>query len=321
MRKLVAICICTLNTLLVTASELPCEVSWVGNDGGGNRDWVLQDIDDLCVTPEGEIFTHVGWEEGGGNVMRFSQSGAWKDAAMHTHGWGYGGGEAVAASAKYVFIAQHVDNERGGLVGGKGGKGDTLKASFKVVAEVPEGAPQWAWKDVCKVARPAEVSALRRFKVDAGRDIVAFGGDLGADRHQHWKPMGPAVAVYRDALKGGPVKLWSAVLPYSKGSRGHESAEPMSLEIAGDFLFVCYTRGLPEEGVKWAFVKVYGLTDGRFIGNLVPERITGELGLLDLEDSLRVRQLHDGSYVVFLEDDYKAKSVMMRWRPNTKGGS
>ena len=68
-------------------------------------------------------------------------------------------------------------------------------------------------------------------------------------------------------------------------------------------------------------MKVYGLTDGRFIGNLVPERITGELGLLDLEDSLRVRQLHDGSYVVFLEDDYKAKSVMMRWRPNTKGGS
>ena len=191
--------------------------------------------------------------------------------------------------------------------------------AFKGFTE--KGAPQWAWKDVCKVARPAEVSALRRFKVDAGRDIVAFGGDLGADRHQHWKPMGPAVAVYRDALKSGPVKLWSAVLPYSKGSRGHESAEPMSLEIAGDFLFVCYTRGLPEEGVKWAFVKVYGLTDGRFIGNLVPERITGELGLLDLEDSLRVRQLHDGSYVVFLEDDYKAKSVMMRWRPNTKGGS
>jgi hypothetical protein len=63
------------------ANELPCEVSWVGNDWGGRPDWVLQDIDDLFVTPEGDVFTHVGWEEGGGNVMRFDRDGAWKGAA------------------------------------------------------------------------------------------------------------------------------------------------------------------------------------------------------------------------------------------------
>ena len=724
MRETVTICVCAIAALFAQAAELPCEVSWVGNDWGGNPNWVLQDVDDLCVTPEGEIFTHVGWEEGGGNVMHFSQAGTWNGAATHTHGWGYGGGEAVTASSKYVFVAQHAENEHGGLVdaatwppkgfqwwgvsrrlrsdfrsgspfeGGKGGKGDTLKASFKVVAEVSEGTaetirgmwateselyvavkregvvrvydaetmaekrswrvsrpdrmvmdargmlwilcapedeqtgawalarydavgketsrltfgdavrptdlaidakgrllvsdagvsqqillydgleraapspcgtfgeprgifggpvagrvgerrfnhprgigadaagnvyvandgctggggtvlesygpdgalrwrrgglffvdladfdaetgrdiyskeerftvdfskpagqqavyaaytvnpwkypddprlhiwsanawflklqgvpvlfvsnmgqdyvqacrfnfamdgetavpaalfskkqvkrkpdgwprgqpadgawcwtdrngdgamqadeyeavekagggcmfvdvqgtlwrvfreaaygvafkgfsekgvPQWAWKDAREVARPVEISELRRFKVDVERDIVAFGGDAGADKHQHWKPMGPMVAVYRDALKGKPVKLWSAVLPYSKGSKGHESAEPMSFEIAGDFLFVCYTRGLAEDNTKWAFVKVYGLADGRFIGNLVPERVTGELGLLDLEDALRVQRLRDGSYVLFLEDDYKAKNVMMRWRPNEKGG-
>ena len=701
------------------AAELPCEVSWVGNDWAGNPDWVPQDVDDLFVTPGGDVYTHIGWEEGGGNVMCFNRDGAWKGAAMHTHGWGYGGGEAVAANTNYVFIALRAENEGGGLVdeatwppkgfkwlgvsrrprgdfragapfeGGKGGKGDTLKASFKVVAEVsdkadetirglwatedelyvtvkregvvrvydaetmaekrswrvarpdrivmdayktlwvllapedeksgmwslagfdaegkekarlafdvavrpadlavdakgrllvsdtgvtqqvrlyeglkkrklkacgtfgeprgifggpvagrmgerrfnhprgigadaagnlyvandggtggggtvlesygpdgalrwrrcglffvdlpdidmeserviyskeerfavdfskpagqqavyaaytvnpwkypddprlhiwsanawflrlkgvpllfvsnmgqdfvqvyrfnsatdgetaipaalfskkpakvkedgwprgqPEsgawcwtdlngdgamqageyapvdragggcafvdaqgtvwrvfreaaygaafkgfaekGAPQWAWKDEREVRCPAEISELRRFKVDAERDIAAFGGDLGADRHQHWKPMGPAVAVYRGVLKGKPVKLWSAVLPYGKGSKGHESAEPMSFEIAGDYLFVCYTRGLKAENAKYAFVKVFGLTDGRFIGNLVPERVTGELGLLDLEDSLRVQRLRDGSYVLFLEDDYKAKSVMLRWRP------
>ena len=718
MRGLVIVWACAVATLCAGVAELPCEVSWVGNDWGGNPDWVLQDIDDLFVTPDGDVYTHIGWEEGGGNVMCFDRDGAWKGAAMHTHGWGYGGGEAVAVNAKYVFIAQQVENERGGLSdaatwppkglrwwgvsrrqrgdfragapfeGGKGGKGDTLKQSFKAVAEAPEGtaeairglwateselyvavrregvvrvydaetmaekrswrvprpdrivmdghktlwvllapedgkagawelagfdaegreksrltfdgavrpadlavgardrllvsdagasqqillydglekgvpkpcgtfgepkgvfggpvagrvgerrfnqprgvgsdaagnvyvandggtggggtvlesygtdgalrwrrcglffvdladldtesergiyskeerfavdfskpagqqavyaaytvnpwkypddprlhvwsanawhlrlrgvpllvvsnmgqdfmqayrfspatdgetaipaalfakkpvkvnedgwprgqpesgawcwtdlngdgamqadeyapvdkagggclfldaqgtvwrvfgevargvpfkgftdkgAPQWSWKEARDVARPAEISELRRIKVDAVRDIVAFGGDLGGDKHQHWKPMGPAVAVYSDVLKGKPQKLWSAVLPYSKGSSGHESAEPMSFEIAGDYLFVCYTRGLKEENVKSAFVKVYGLTDGRFIGNLVPERVTGELGLLDLEDSLRVHRLRDGGYVLFLEDDYKAKSVMMRWR-------
>ncbi len=712
-------CLGALFVLCVGAHELPCEVSWVGNDWCGNSGWILQDVDDLLVTPEGDVYTHVGWEEGGGNVMLFDRDGEWKGTAMHTHGWGYGGGEAVAVNAKYVFIAQNVENERGGLKdeaswpprgfrwwgvsrrlrsdfrtgspfeGGKGGKGDTLKLSFKVVAEAPEGTletirglcvaedelyvavkregvvrvydaesmaekrswrvtrpdrmvmdkyktlwillapvdekaggwvltgfdmegreksrlifdaavhpadmaadakgrlfvsdvgvsqqiliidgleqdtpklcgtfgephgifggpvsgrvgerrfnhprgigadgagnvyvansggtgggstvlesyspdgklrwrrcglffvdladldaesehaiyskeerfstdlskpagqqadyaaytvnpwkypddprlhiwsanawfqwvrgvpllfvsnmgqdcvqayrfnllsngetaipaalfskkpvkvkedgwprgqpaagawcwtdrngdgaiqadeydviekagggcvfvdaqctlwrvfsdaaygvafkgftdagvPLWDWKNAREIGRPAEVDELRRFKVDAVRDIVAFGGDAGEDKHQHWKPMGPAVAVYRDALKGKPLKLWSAVLPYRKGSRGHESAEPMSFEIAGDFLFVCYTRGLKEENNKYAFVKVFGLTDGRVIGNLFPERVTGELGLLDLEDALRVHRLRDGSYVLFLEDDYKAKSVMMRWRP------
>jgi len=177
------------------------------------------------------------------------------------------------------------------------------------------GVPTWDWAKPRTVSCPAELNELRRFKVDVARDVAAFGGDAGKEKHQHWKPMGPVVSVYRDVLKGQPVKLWSAVLPYADGSKGHESAEPMSMEIAGDYLFVCYTRGLKDEGISWAFVKVYGLRDGHFVGNLVPERITGELGLLDLEDALRVRLLRDGSYLLFLEDDYKAKSVMMRWRP------
>lgn len=701
------------------AADLPCEVSWIGNDWNGNPDWVLQDVDDLFVTPEGDVYTHIGWEEGGGNVMHFDREGLWKGVAMHTHGWGYGGGEAVAVNTRYVFIAQHVENEGGGLVdaatwpakglrwqgvsrrlrsdfrkgasftGGKGGKGDTIKESFKPVAEAPDGspakirglwatdselfvsvknegiirvydtesmeekrswpahrpdrmvmdanttlwvllapedektgawilagfdtegeersrltfdsavrpadlaidaqgrllvsdtgvsqqiliyeglenavpkpcgtfgklhgifggpvtgrtgaqrfnhprgigadatgnlyvansgstgggstvlesyapdgklrwrrcglffvdladldteseqsiyskeerftvdfskpageqttyaaytvnpwkypddprihiwsanawflklqevpllfvsnmgqnyvqayrfnaatdgesaipaalfskqhvkeqqdgwphgqpgsgawcwtdrngdgamqgdeydvielegggcmfvdgqgtlwrvfrdavygtvfkgftpqgAPQWAWTEARKIERPEEISELRRFKINATRDIAAFGGDAGADKHQHWKPMGPAVAVYRDVLKGAPVRMWSKVLPYSKGSSGHESAEPMSFEIAGEYLFVCYTRGLIEENIKNAFVKVFDLADGNEVGNLLPEHVTGELGLLDLEDALRVRQLRDGSYILFLEDDYKAKNVMIRWKP------
>src|SRR5205814_489187 len=90
--------------------------------------------------------------------------------AMHTHGWGNGGGEAVAANSRYLFLGVQVGNEGGGLrdaetwppkgakwlgvsrrtradisrgapfAGGKGGKGDTLKGAFLVVAEVPEKA-------------------------------------------------------------------------------------------------------------------------------------------------------------------------------------
>ena len=52
-----------------------------------------------------------------------------------------------------------------------------------------------------------------------------------------------------------------------------------------------------------------------FVGNLVPEHELGEVGLLDLVESVRANQRRDGEYVVFLEDDAKAKVVMFRWKP------
>jgi hypothetical protein len=107
-------------------------------------------------------------------------------------------------------------------------------------------------------------------------------------------------------------KRW---LPYEKGSRGHESAEPISFDVAGDYIFVAYTRGLKADGIKYAFVKVFKLADGSPMGNLVAEKELGEIGLLDIVDSVRAVQRANGEYVVFLEDDAKAKVVMFRWQP------
>lgn len=85
--------------------------------------------------------------------------------------------------------------------------------------------------------------------------------------------------------------------------------------MAGEYVFVAYTRGLPEEKLEYAFVKVYRLSDLSFTGNLVPEHELGEVGLLDLVESVRANRRGNGEYVVFLEDDAKAKIVMFRWKP------
>ena len=146
--------------------------SWIGNTYAGARRWVQQDIHALAVTDEGTVFTNVEWEEGGGNVGEY-RDGALIRYAMHTHGWGANGGVSVSVNSNYLFIGLTMGNEGGGLrdeatwppkglrwfgvsrrlrsdiskaapfAGGKGGKGDTLKESFLVIAEVPEkgGAP------------------------------------------------------------------------------------------------------------------------------------------------------------------------------------
>lgn len=150
-----------------TSPALPHVTSWIGNTYPGAEKWVQQDIRAMAVTDDGTVFTDVEWEEGGGNVGEY-RAGELIRYARHTHGWGAMGGEAVAVNSKYVFIGMVMENEGGGLKdentwppkgskwlgisrrlrsdiskpgpfeGGKGGKGDTLKGSFLVVAEVPE---------------------------------------------------------------------------------------------------------------------------------------------------------------------------------------
>ena len=141
--------------------------SWVGNSYPGNPQWVQQDVEAMCVTPEGLVFTNVEWDEGGG------QAGAYKDGnllgyARHTHGWGFNGGKAVAVNSLYVYLACVCGNEGGHLSdpgtwppkgskwygisrrqridmtkaapfeGGKGGQGQTLEKCFLPIVEVGE---------------------------------------------------------------------------------------------------------------------------------------------------------------------------------------
>ncbi len=150
-----------------TSPRIEAVTSWIGNSYGGAKKWVQQDIHAMAVTPDGTIFTNVEWDEAGGNAGEY-RDGELIRYALHTHGWGNQGGEAVAANSRYVYLGAAVENEGGGLKGpetwppkgskwlglsrrtradiakgapfegGKGGKGDSLKSAFVVVAEVPD---------------------------------------------------------------------------------------------------------------------------------------------------------------------------------------
>ncbi len=97
-------------------ADLHYGVSWIGNSFGGKTTWVQQDVEGLWVEPDGTVFTNVRWDEAGGNVQQY-HDGQLVAMAGHTHGWGYEGGDAVAANSKYLFIVQNVSNEGGGLKG------------------------------------------------------------------------------------------------------------------------------------------------------------------------------------------------------------
>jgi hypothetical protein len=77
---------------------------------------VPQRITGFFVAGDGTVLTNTGWDEGCGEVSRFDRDGRLTGIGWHTHGWGYGGGTAVTANEKYVFIAQRIDSEGGGLL-------------------------------------------------------------------------------------------------------------------------------------------------------------------------------------------------------------
>ena len=89
-------------------------LSWLGNTFAEPNKWVQMDAAAMFTAGDGTCYLNVFWEEGGRNVG-FYKDGNVIGMAGHTHGWGYEGGEAVTANDKYLFIAQHVDNEGGGL--------------------------------------------------------------------------------------------------------------------------------------------------------------------------------------------------------------
>jgi hypothetical protein len=194
------------------------------------------------------------------------------------------------------------------------GFGDEIRA-YAFTGLTPSGLPQWDWAKPFVFKRPPEFDEMRRVNYDAEHDLLVVGGGKSTAKHQHWKPMGPVLCAYDGALRGSAKLRWSVTLPLDDGANGHESHEPIGFDLAGDYCFVPYTRGLVADGLRHAFIKVLRLSDGRCVGNLVAEDALGEIGLLDLEYSANARRLADGRYVVLLEEDCRAKTIMFVWKP------
>ncbi|QJE97557.1 hypothetical protein [Luteolibacter luteus] len=176
----------------------------------------------------------------------------------------------------------------------------------------PRGNPKWDFASMIRFPHPAEFKEVKRIRYDVTTDALYLGGTTAEDTNQHWKPMGPALARYDGWLNGEHQLTWKTILPYAKGSSGHESCEPMSFDVAGDFIFVAYTGASKQEGVKTGRVEIFRTRDGSAVGHLEPGSEIGEVGLQDIRETITAQRRENGEYMVMIEDDYKSKVVMYR---------
>ena len=97
-------------------SALHYSTSWLGNSFGGGKKWVQDFAENMFVNPDGTVFVASKWDEGG-HEFGIYRDGDVVGGATDTHGWGTGGGRAVAANNRYLFIGHSQGNERGKLTG------------------------------------------------------------------------------------------------------------------------------------------------------------------------------------------------------------
>jgi hypothetical protein len=177
------------------------------------------------------------------------------------------------------------------------------------------GVPQWDFKNVERFEKPDALSRIKRLRYYPEQDVMYVGGTTAEHANQHWKPMGPVLCRYDQWSKPSRRMRWQVVLPYAKGSQGHESCEPMGFDVAGDFIFLPYTGASKTTGFSTGHIEIMRAEDGKVVGCLEPPAEIGEIGLQDIRECLTARRRSNGEYVVLLEEDWKAKILMYRWKP------
>jgi len=89
------------------------------------------------------------------------------------------------------------------------------------------------------------------------------------------------------------------------------AAEAACVAAAGDYVF---TGGWKERGR----IFINRLSDGAQVGVLEPGPTVGGVentGWIDILTGISAHRRSDGEYLVFVEEDYKAKVLMYRWKP------
>ncbi len=109
-----------------------------------------------------------------------------------------------------------------------------------------------------------------------------------------------------DAWSTKKTKGWELNPPFDEAQEGSKTyGTPVAMSVAGDYLFITY--------LKTAEVRVYEAATAKYCGTMWPGKDVS--GWVDIPYAVRAHKRANGEYLVFVEEDAKAKIIMYRWRP------
>jgi len=180
------------------------------------------------------------------------------------------------------------------------------------------GSPIWSYATMRTFEAPAPFggNGIRVFRVQylVETDTLYLTGYTSSEPAPSGfdvKLIGRVLARYDGFLAGNRSAAWVTKLWDSTGS-GNKS--PVSMRVAGDFMFIGYD-GLPYQPDS-GFLRVFRCSDGGYAGRIWAG--SNASGRMDITYGVSATKRANGEYLVLVEDDWFARQMLYRWTPATQ---
>lgn len=162
---------------------------------------------------------------------------------------------------------------------------------------------------------PALFDSLQRIQYFPQSDTMYLAGYTPGKKEETWGIVGKVLARYDDWSKGNREPKWVLDVPHDFTPKSGPKVLMKSMAVEGDYIFLV--------GVETrAQVQVFRAADGKFVGYLNPGPMLGGVevtGWVDMPNALSAFRRSNGEYLVFVEEDYRNKVILYRWRPEPTG--
>ncbi len=175
------------------------------------------------------------------------------------------------------------------------------------------------WDEPVTFGKPEAFGHLLTVNYAGGEsDTMYVGGFPPGEQPHGWWHVGSLLARY-DNWHDEPELVWSIELPYAHEERNVPDRVVNSvIVVEGDYVFVnycIYNTDEPEIDTP-GVINVYRKDDGSFVGEIFagPE-VHWQSSWHDIRPAFDVKQRANGEYVILSEENWKAKTLLFRWRP------
>lgn len=166
-----------------------------------------------------------------------------------------------------------------------------------------QGNPIYTYSSMKKFATPEIIKDIRRIQYFPDTDTMYLSGftEKYPAAYDDGKAFGSEIIRYDNWSKGNRKERWRIGVPYD--TKANPEVLTASMDIAGDYVFFVT--------VKQAEVYVYNKTTGTFVTKFKPgPEVANESGWIDIPYGIRAFRRANGEYLVFVEEDAKAKVIM-----------
>lgn len=195
--------------------------------------------------------------------------------------------------------------------------GDTPQrkiALYRLSSLTPDGVPTYAWNQPVTWPWPSDFGYITRVIYDRHTDSLYVFGYLKGQKSEAPGVLGFTGRRYDGWMTGKPVIKWTnSSLPVSPNGLGFgKKLSAKDAALSGSYVFLAMVRS-PEYQVR---VSILDANTGQFVGTLVAGPEVGAVGGdQDIFGSIHATRTAQGEYLILVEDDWRAKNILFRWKP------